>query len=67
MYAIRTTRYFYGPRTVREWQTTESGNRLTFARRADAQAWARAAGSGIYYQADGEYGRPEYRVVRVQG
>ena len=61
-YAIVRTRSFYGSPDKRD---RHEGPEATWATLAEAQQEIATQHSGPYYQSHNEYGRAEYRAVRV--
>jgi hypothetical protein len=67
MYAIKITRHYYGPRTVKSYVMTDDGQRRAeYATKAEAQAVADELDNAVYYTAHNEYGRADYNVVRIK-
>lgn len=63
MYCIQMTRYYYGPRTVRETLAGGNGAPIVYATREDARAEIKRAQELPLYE-NGEYYRT-YRVVKA--
>jgi len=63
MYRIQVTRYYYGPRKVREILTHGTGAPIVYSTREDARAEVRRAQELPMYN-NGEYYRT-YRVIKA--
>ena len=69
MYAIRITKNFFGPKTVKSYVAGNILNediRSEFRFRAEADAIVKLLDAEVYHTSHNESGRPEYRVVRVK-
>jgi hypothetical protein len=66
MYAIRKTRVFYGPTTVRAWVHDEMGFVLTLPTLRAAKAWIAEAYAEPYELAHNEAQRPEYSIRWIE-
>lgn len=67
MYAIRKTRFFFGPRTEKSYVYDGfTGRRAEFRLRAEAESVCKMLDSEVYITEHNEYSRPEYKVVRVK-
>lgn len=64
-YVIRQTSTYYGPKAVRSLVTGDDGRAIAFATSGEARAWIEAADADVYRQSHGEYGRPDYKVMRA--
>ncbi len=62
-YVIRFSRTFFRNPTRHLLHGEERAYR--YATKAEAMAEIEKLDAQIYYQADGEYGRPEYKVVHI--
>lgn len=63
-YVIRQTRTYYGPAETKSLVLRDDGQHaLTFATLREAREWIDGANSERYYQANNEYGRPEYKIL----
>jgi len=70
MYAIRKTRFFFGPReeksyVIDNFASTSHDVRAEFRVRAAAEAVRQQLDDAVYHTAHNESGRPDYKVVRI--
>jgi hypothetical protein len=63
-YAIRMTRQFYGPKTIKSW-VTDNNMRAQFVTRNEAQAVCDALDGEPYHLGHNESSRPDFTPVRV--
>lgn len=71
-YAIRITRQYFGPKTVKSYVTdgfaplvNGEEQRAEFRTRAEAESLVGQLNDATYHTAHNESGRPEYKVVRL--
>jgi hypothetical protein len=65
-YQLRSTRYFYGPKTSKSIVQDEGNGPLVLQSRKEALQWIKEQDDGIYYLAHNEYARPTYTLVPIR-
>jgi hypothetical protein len=64
-YVVTRTRHFYNAPPVRSVEHCDELNVLRFATPAAARAWIEENDVGTWHLSHNEYGRPAYRVRRL--